>query len=155
MAGRPSFSVTATGNRAVFALRYCRALLADLNEVSLRYRAGLLICSALVFEPSRDMTAGGIVVGPVDEAALGVPDILAEESDRVPFLQTINTRCEFDVVLDQDRPAGCESQDEPLMGRTFRVVRQDPRYDALALDLNIASALLGCTIDRRVAYGRF
>lgn len=81
---------------------------------------------------------------PVYEAALLVPDIFSKKADSVTFLYRGYTRCEVDVVLDQDSLARRESKDKPLMRRSHPIVGQYSRHDILTFDLNIALSLLGC-----------
>ena len=85
---------------------------------------------------------------PVNNAALRIPNIFAEKTDRIAFFQIVNSRGEFDVVLDQHGLARCEADDESLVRTTRSVVRENARNDAFALDLNIATTFLECPIDR-------
>ena len=97
------------------------------------------------------MPIGGIVMGPVDQTALRVPDVFSKERDRIAFLQVFYPRCKLDVVLNQNCLARWQANDEALMRRTLFVVREDPCDNAFALDLNISSAFFKCAVDRRPA----
>ena len=49
--------------------------------------------------PTVDVFPGRVMVGPVDEAALIVPDIFAKEADGVTLLYPGDARCQIDIVL--------------------------------------------------------
>lgn len=86
------------------------------------------------------MASTGIVVGPVDDPAFGVPFILAVELHRVSCLQRRDSWSEVDVVCDQQGLSGLEFEDEPLMPAPVVVVRQQLDHLALTLDLNPAGS---------------
>ena len=93
-------------------------------------------------------------MGPVDETALSIPDVLAKKCDRIAFPQIINPRSQLNVVLDQDRLARCESNDEPLVRAARPVIGEDASDDTFAIDLNIAGTLFEGFLDRRSITGR-
>jgi len=52
-------------------------------------------------EPARRVTALGVVVGPVEDAAPGIPFVLAGEVDLIPAPERFKTRRQIDIVGDQ------------------------------------------------------
>lgn len=64
-----------------------------------------LISSTIVFDPAVDMTASGIAMRPVDDAALGIPLILTVELDVIASLQRSNATRQVDIVRDEQRLA--------------------------------------------------
>lgn len=93
-------------------------------------------------------------MGPMNEAALCVPDVFAKEAHGIAFLQIVDPWCELYVVLYEHRLAGREPNDNSLVRTARAVVAEYPRHDTLALDLNVASALLECLRDRSCIDGR-
>ena len=85
----------------------------------------LLIRDARVFEPPRWVLATGIVMRPVDDAALVVPFVLAAELHGVAHCQTADPRSDVDVVSHQERLTGRKTQDETLVTPAVCVIRQD------------------------------
>ena len=75
----------------------------------------LLVRLPLVFQPTCDMPAIRVVVGPVNDTALRVPFVLAKKFYRVPCSQGIDSRSQVNVMTDQNCLAGVELQNEPLM----------------------------------------
>ena len=94
------------------------------------------------------MTTRRIVMSPVNEAALCVPNVLSKKANHIALLQIINTRSKVDIVLDEDRLCRRYPYDKSLMAASGIVIGQDPRYHTFALDLNIACTLLERTHDR-------
>jgi hypothetical protein len=76
------------------------------------------------------------------ETALRVPDVFAGEFYSVVPLKIGNAVSDIQVVLDYDGPARAQSNDEPLVWETGRIVGKHPVDDALTLDLDIAFMLL-------------
>lgn len=61
------------------------------------------------------MLAGRIVMRPMDQSALLIPNILARKTDHIANLQTVDAWSKIDVVLDQNRLSRSEADDEFLM----------------------------------------
>lgn len=55
-----------------------------------------------VFNPTADMPTGWVVMGPVDQSTLFIPNILSEEANCVSDVNVVDPGCEVDVVLDED-----------------------------------------------------
>jgi hypothetical protein len=89
----------------------------------------LLVRDAPVLKPPCLMLAAGVVMSPVDAAALFVPLILPAELDRIAHRQPADPGRDVDVVSYQQRLAGCETQDETLVTLAFRVIREDSSDD--------------------------
>jgi hypothetical protein len=85
----------------------------------------LLVRDAPVPKPPCLMLAAGVVMRPVDDAALVAPLILSAELDQIAHRQPADPGRDVDVVSDQQRLAGCETQDETLVTPAFRVIRED------------------------------
>ena len=102
----------------------------------------LLVNLAIVFDPARRVTFAWVAVCPVNHAAFGVPFILAAERHQVAFAKPDNSRCQIDVVRDEQRLARGKRHDEALMPPSVVVVREHPSHDALPFHLNVAGALL-------------
>ena len=85
----------------------------------------LLVRDAPVLKPPCSMLAAGVVMRPVDDAALVVPLILPAELDRITHRQPADPGRDVDVVSYQQRLVGCETQDETLVTPAFRVIRED------------------------------
>src|SRR5687767_14813002 len=98
------------------------------------------------------MSSGRIMVGPVDQPALLAPYILATEPDSVTLFDILDPGCKIDIVLDEERPAGCRSNDEPLMPPSLFVVGKYTRDDTFALDLDIPLTLIDGAFDRGIVY---
>lgn len=75
-----------------------------------------------MLQPSVNMLTPRIFVGPVNDAAPIVGFKLTVERDGVAFGDRSNARCEIDIVSDQYRPAGRQSEDEALVSTTVVVV---------------------------------
>lgn len=79
------------------------------NGLAHRYRRRhrlstcLLIRLAIVRYPPRDMPALWVVVGPMDEAAFGVPDVLAVEANAIAYFKFVDSWGDVDVVCDEKR----------------------------------------------------
>ncbi len=56
-------------------------------------------------QPAVCMTAGRVVMGPVDDSASFIPFVLALEQDDIAAAKIRNARREIDVVGDQNRLA--------------------------------------------------
>ena len=66
-----------------------------------------------------------IVMCPMDEAALRIPDIFAGKADHIIRLEIIDTRSKAGIMLDQDRLSRRKPQDKLLMRKSRSVVRQN------------------------------
>ncbi len=64
----------------------------------MKSRAASLIRLAIVHNPTRNVFAARVIVGPVDDSTLRVPFILAVEANSVAFLKTVDSWGEVDVV---------------------------------------------------------
>jgi hypothetical protein len=71
------------------------------------------------------MLAAGVVMRPVDDAALAVPLVLPAELDRIACRQPADPRRDVNVVSYQQCLARCETHDETLVTPTFGVIRED------------------------------
>ena len=63
----------------------------------------LLISLAIMHNPTCDMPTLWVMVRPMDDAALFVPDLLAIKANAIPDLQSADARRNFDVVCNQQR----------------------------------------------------
>jgi len=124
------------------------------SDARARRGIGLLITPALVLEPAADMTTVRIVMRPVDDAALIVPLVFAEEFDAVPGREAGNARREIDIVRDEQRLTGAERQNEALVSTAVVVVREKSLNLTLAAHLKVATALLIRPLELRVAGAR-
>ena len=79
--------------------------------------------ATFVFYPSRNVMPFWIAMGPVNHAALRVPLIFAEKSYFVANLERINSRCQVNIVGDQDCLARFELNDKSLMPAPVVIVR--------------------------------
>ena len=86
-------------------------------------------------------------MGPMNKATLLVPDVFAVKADRFAVLEIVDTRRKVNVVLDEDRLARLEFQDEALMRRTRRVIAKNALDGALPRDLDVTLMLLECAFD--------
>ena len=82
----------------------------------------LLISSAIMFHPARDVSSLRIMVSPMNLTALRAPNVLAIKADTVAFLKVIDTRRKIDVVHNKHRQTCRQSNDEPLMSASVIVV---------------------------------
>jgi hypothetical protein len=81
---------------------------------------------------------------PVNCSAFWVPLILAEKSYVVASLEGDNSRCQVNIVGDQDCLARFKLNDKSLMPGPFVIVRQESSNFPRALDLKIALVLIEC-----------
>src|SRR5262245_35620707 len=91
---------------------------------------GLFIVTATVFDPARFVAAGGVVMRPVHDTALGIPLVLTPKAERGSHLDIRNPRRQRDVVRDQDGQPRRQSHDEALMRRSFAIILEHPVDDA-------------------------
>ena len=63
-----------------------------------------------------------IAMGPVNGSAFRVPFILAEERDFISNFKRVNSRCEVNVVSDQECLACFEFNDKSLMTTPIVIV---------------------------------
>lgn len=94
------------------------------------------------------MAARRIVMRPMHESALFIPNILSGETDRVADIQRFDARGEISIVFDQYRLARLEPDDKPLMRPARSVVRKNARYDTFIFDLDFVFMLLEGLGDR-------
>lgn len=93
--------------------------------------------------PPTYVPAGWVVVGPVDEASLLIPDILAVETHGVAFPDAVDAGRKVDIVLHEHREALIHPDDEPLVPGTLTIVGQRARHNAFTLDLDVALTAFG------------
>ena len=84
------------------------------------------------------MTTLRVMMRPMDDTALFVPDILTVEADTVAYLESVDSRGDVDVMRDQQRLSRRKLNDESLASRTVQIVGQNANHRALAFDLNVA-----------------
>jgi hypothetical protein len=68
-----------------------------------------------MLQPTSGMPTGWVVMCPVDQTALFVPNVLAGEADRVAFLYAGYSRGQIYIVLDENRLAGRQADNYSLM----------------------------------------
>ncbi len=77
------------------------------------------------------MMSAGIVVGPMDDPAFGIPFIFAAETDFAADFQSVDARSQIDVVTDQNRQSIGQANDKTLMPGTAAIIGKnfynDPR----------------------------
>lgn len=76
---------------------------------------GLLVGRAVVLEPTWRMTIGRVSMCPVNNAALGVPFILASEGHHVAFAKSHDPWCDVYVVRDKKRLTRLKRHDKALV----------------------------------------
>ena len=81
-------------------------------------------------------------------ATLPVPFVLADELNRRPGPQPVDSGSEIEVVRDQNRLTGGETENESLVPCTLDVVFQDLRNDPMATDLYAALVIAGSAGER-------
>jgi len=82
----------------------------------------LLVNHPVVLQPSRDMVTTWVMVGPVDDAALGIRFILTMELNPVATAQRFDAASDVDVMGNQQGLTRCKSEDKPLMAAADIVV---------------------------------
>ncbi|MDT4955716.1 MAG: hypothetical protein QOJ02_3854 [Acidobacteriota bacterium] len=102
----------------------------------------LLVNLAIVFDPTRRVTFAWVAMCPVNHAAFGISFILAAERHHVAFAKPDNSRCQINVVRDEQRLARGERHDEALMPAAVVIIREHPLNNALPFHLNVARASL-------------
>jgi hypothetical protein len=95
-----------------------------------------------VTNPSRLVASRGIVMGPMQRAALVVPFVFSLEFDRIAHSKGLHSRSKIDVVCYQKGLTGRESHDEPLMPAAVVVVRQNSQDVTRAFCNEVAPMLL-------------
>jgi hypothetical protein len=93
------------------------------------------------------------MVRPVDRATLGIPLVDAAERHDIAYGETSDARGDVDVVRDEERLAGVQTQDEALVPGALVVVREDPDDGTLALDLEVGRVGVEGPRERSVAAG--
>lgn len=84
------------------------------------------------------VAAPGVMMGPMQHAPLGAPFIFTREIDLIADTQRFDTRCQVNVVRNQQRVSGFQLDDEFLMAAALRVIRQDLDDLAGTIDLKVA-----------------
>src|SRR5262249_15676637 len=111
------------------------------NEVSRRL-ASLLIQATFVLYPSRSVMPIWVAMGPVNRPALRVPFIFAEKCHFVANFERNNSRCQVNIVDDQDCLARFKLNDKSLMPIPVVIVRSKTNDRPRSLDLKIALVLI-------------
>ena len=96
-----------------------------------------MVSDAVMFQPAIDMATGGVVVRPVDDAALGIPFVFTVELHKIALIQRINSRCHINIVGDQYRLARRQLNYKALMLAPFGVVGENFCDATLTFDLEI------------------
>jgi hypothetical protein len=92
--------------------------------------SGLMIQSVVMPDPSGRMFARRIMVGPVNKAALFIPDVFSFKVDFVTFLQRIDTWSKVNIV-DHKKSAAIVNPDyKSLMSAASRIITQCPDNNA-------------------------
>ncbi len=104
--------------------------------------AQLLVNLTVIFNPARRVTFAWIAVCPVHHAAFGVPFIYATERYQIAFAKADHSRCQINVVRDEQCLTRGERNDEALMSTSVVIVREQLSNNALPLHLKVARALL-------------
>lgn len=104
----------------------------------------LLIDATFVFDPSRRVMPIWVAMCPVNRSALFVPFIFAKKTYFVANLERDNSRCEVNIVGNQDCLARFEFNDKSLMSIPVVIVRQEPTDPTRSLHLKIALVLIEC-----------
>ena len=91
-----------------------------------------------MLQPSINMNALGVVVRPVDHTALGIPFVLAIELNCRALPKIRDTRCQIDIMSDQQGLSVSQSNDEPLMPIPIHIIGQHADDDSLPLNLKVA-----------------
>jgi len=106
-----------------------------------------------VLEPAGRVASSWIMVGPVNDATLGVGFEFTIERDGIAIAQGLDSWRKVDVVGNQHGLPGSELQDKALVTIAIVVVRQDPNNRATTLNLLPGTPLLsgwaGLRADRR------
>jgi len=93
---------------------------------------------SVVFYPACDMPALRVMVCPMDDAAFFVPNILAVETDAVAYLNSVEARCNVDVVCQQQCLSRRKLNYESLLSQPVQIVWQNANHLALTFDLYVA-----------------
>ena len=78
-------------------------------------------------------------MGPVNHTTFIIPFVLAIEPDGVSFAQRIDSRCEINVMRNQDHISAADFDQETLVPAAFVVVRKKLDNLSVAGNLNIAA----------------
>ena len=85
----------------------------------------LLIHLTIVLQPATLVSSGGIMVGPMNDAAELVPFIHTVKLDDITVADGLNSGRTIDVMCNQYGVAGGELQNKALMAISFVVVGQN------------------------------
>src|SRR6266511_801222 len=112
----------------------------------------LLIDATFVFDPSRSVMPIWVAMRPVNRSALFAPLIFAEKSYFVANVERDNSRCQVNIVGDQDCLARFEFNDKSLMSTPVVIVREEPTDRPRSLHLKIALVLIECASQPLVTF---
>lgn len=87
------------------------------------YASLLFEALTLVFEPPVDVSPPRVLVGPVYNAAALIPLVLPEKRHRVAGLEATHARCQVNIVRDEQRLAGPDPDNKPLVPTAVVVIR--------------------------------
>jgi hypothetical protein len=96
------------------------------------------------------MQSTRVLVRPVNDAALIIPCVFTGEFNRIAHFQPGQAWRQVNVVGNEERLSRIQAQDEPLMSVAVRIVRENADDLAVALDQDIAAAILESSGDDRV-----
>lgn len=103
-----------------------------------------------MFYPTCHVPPLWVMVRPMNNSALLVPDILAIKADAVAFLESLDSRGDVNVVSHEHCLSRLKTNDESLMSPPVQIIRQQPSHLALVFDLDIAFLILERTTDRTI-----
>lgn len=92
------------------------------------------------------------MMSPVDDAALGVPFVLAPKGHKISPLQVIEASRKINVVADEQRVPGLEAQDKSLVPCPLGVVGKLALDHALCLDPRVGGAVRERAKNKRFAF---
>jgi len=81
-----------------------------------------VVATTMVLDPTGLMPTLGVMVGPVDNAATLVPDVLALEDYGIPWVDR-DARGEITVVGHENRETVRDADQKSLVPGTLRVIR--------------------------------
>jgi hypothetical protein len=94
-----------------------------------------------MLKPAAWMSPAGIMMRPMNYAPFPIPVIFPTNRDLVSISQTNYSRCDIDIVSDEECLARAQFQDEPLMPAAIVVVTKNSLDHSAAFDLKVANAL--------------
>ncbi len=90
-----------------------------------------------MLQPAAGMAPVRIMMRPMHDAALLVPDVLAFEDDPISAFKAVDTGCEIDVVRNQHGMAMAGIEQKTLMTAALVVIRQHFHDTSLGLNRDI------------------